>query len=247
MSDDRHVIVDGAMYNKTQLKLTGHGKMLHRDYTAHFFRWSFVRRLIAGHSSILDIGCGQELPLYNLLVAGVGGEYRPDRYVGVDLNKVSRKPVRPTVQIFDEFNFVNRHAEIIGPFDYIVCLEVIEHMTVESGKLLLEAIHTKMCTGSQLLLSTPVFNGKAAENHIHEYTIPELTNLIMSTGLRIKKRFGTFMNIPKLKLVTAAHQQLAEELTQYFDSDAVSCIMAPMYPDLARNNLWILEKENQAC
>lgn len=244
MSDDRHTQRDGATFNTTQLKLSGHGKMLHRDYTAHFFRWSFARRLIQPLHRVLDVGCGQELPLYNLLAAGVGGAYRPGLYVGVDLNPVAKRPAKETVKIYDSFNFIQRWQELqpLGPFDYVTCLEVIEHMEPASGATCMAAARELLAADGTALLSTPVFNGQAAENHVHEYTVPELQAAIEAAGLRVERRFGTFMNVTQLRLVSDEHRRTAEALLAYYDNNAVACFLAPLYPDLARNNLWVLKK-----
>ena len=59
---------DDRDFDVTQLHLDAHGKSLHRDYTAHFFRWSFARRFIRNTDNLLDIGCGTELPLIKPLL-----------------------------------------------------------------------------------------------------------------------------------------------------------------------------------
>jgi cyclopropane fatty-acyl-phospholipid synthase-like methyltransferase len=245
MSADRHVQRDGLTFNTTQLKLSGHGRMLHRDYTAHFFRWSFARRLIQPLKKVLDVGCGQELPLFMLLNKNCAGTHTGD-YVGVDLNKIAKKPTRQAfnVVIKDEFNFVQRWEELrpLGPFDYVTSLEVIEHMEPASGARMLVAFRELLAVDGTVLLSTPVFNGKAAENHVHEYTIEELQKTIEAAGLQVTRRFGTFMNVTQLRLVSAEHRQTAEALLAYYDNNAVVCFLAPLYPDLARNNLWVLRR-----
>jgi hypothetical protein len=32
------------------------------------------------------------------------------------------------------------------------------------------------------------------------------------------------------------------ELKDYYDNDALACFIAPLYPDMARNNLWVCRK-----
>jgi 2-polyprenyl-3-methyl-5-hydroxy-6-metoxy-1,4-benzoquinol methylase len=241
-NNGRHVKVDGRLFNTTQLKSTGHGATLHRDYSAHFFRWSFVRRHIEKGCRVLDVGCGQELPLYKILTSALGA-YRPASYTGVDLNLITKKPTSQNidVKIFDKFNVVDRPNELSKcGYDVITCFEVIEHMSVADGLKLLKIFKELLAPKGRIFLSTPVFNGSAAKNHIHEYTIAELSDAINTAGLRWTRRYGTFMNISNFKTMAEVHQITCEALGQYFDDDALSCIFAVLCPDRARNNLWII-------
>jgi 2-polyprenyl-3-methyl-5-hydroxy-6-metoxy-1,4-benzoquinol methylase len=243
---DRHTIIDGHTFNTTQLKLNGHGRTLHRDYSAHFFRWSFVRRWIAAGSRVLDVGCGQELPLYRLLKSDLGA-YRPVVYTGVDLNKILKKPTSQNIKvdILDQFNILKDADRLPeSTYDVIVCLEVIEHMDQVDGQVLLSTLASRLSFGGHLYLSTPIFNGKAAKNHVHEYTGPELEAAILATGLTIERRFGTFTNLATIKKAETSVIDLADRLSDYFDDDAVSCICAPlMEPTTARNNLWVCKQD----
>jgi hypothetical protein len=92
-------------------------------------------------------------------------------------------------------------------------------------------------------LSTPVFDGKAAVNHVHEYTIPELAALIEESGWKVEQRFGTFMNAQEVKKVAAPeHRKTWDDLADYYGGDVLATFLAPLYPDNARNNLWVLNR-----
>jgi hypothetical protein len=100
-----------------------------------------------------------------------------------------------------------------------------------------------------LLLSTPVYDGKRhAANHIHEYTVPELQSYIEKAGYVVERRFGTFMDIKHIGKADpigcskAAVLEVRKALEQYFDNDAISNIFGCLYPDHARNNLWVCRK-----
>lgn len=231
---------DTRDYDTTQLHERQHGRILHRDYSAHFFRWNFARNFIKGGTKLLEVGCGQEMPLFNIVTA-FGPGVKLQRYVGVDLNPIKKKPTRSTFdcQVFDNFNFVEQYKKLPKDNDYIVHFEVIEHMQPKHGLAMLKACRELLKPGGTMLLSTPVFNGKQAENHIHEYEIDELRKVIEKAGFKVQQRFGTFMNTNQFKKMSKEHQALAKEFGAYYDNDAMACFFAPLYPDLARNNLWV--------
>src|SRR3546814_20895407 len=86
MPISRKVERDTRDYDTTQLREAGHGRTLHRDYSGHFWRWSFARRFITPKDNILEIGCGEDRPLSKILTGGAAGHV--NRYVGVALHKL---------------------------------------------------------------------------------------------------------------------------------------------------------------
>jgi 2-polyprenyl-3-methyl-5-hydroxy-6-metoxy-1,4-benzoquinol methylase len=256
MPKAKEITRDDRDYDTTQLHEAGHGRTLHRDYSAHFWRWSFARRFITAKHNVLEVGCGEDKPLCKILTGGAAAHV--NHYTGVDLNKL--KPSNSQRLTFHgEFNFVERYKELLKArpegFDVVVNYEVIEHMKVEHGANLLKAMFAATKPGGVLLLSTPVYDGKRhAKNHIHEYTAPELQASIEKAGYVIERRFGTFMDIKHIgkvephipgmdgKKMLDAIKLVRQGLEQYFDSDAISNIFGPLYPDHARNNLWVCRK-----
>lgn len=256
MIKTKEVLRDSRDYDTTQLRESDRGRSLHRDYSAHFWRWSFARRFITSEHNVLEVGCGEDKPLSKILIGGTTAHV--NHYTGVDLNKL--KPSNSQrLQFFGEFNFVERYKELIKSqpkgFDVVVNLEVIEHMKVEHGTALLKAMFACTKPGGVLLLSTPVYDGRRhAANHIHEYTIPELQTAIQKVGYIVERRFGAFMDIrhigkmePQVPEIDArkmseAIQLVRKGLSQYFDNDAISNIFGCLYPDNARNNLWVCRK-----
>lgn len=238
-------------FDTTSLSLNGHGKRMHRDYTAHFFRWNFARRFIDKDSDVLEIGCGVETPLANILLTNQLQQV--NHYTGVDLNPIKERHLS-RADFYGEFNFVKRWKElrlkkVIG-YDVVIHLETIEHMTVAHGKTLLKGCYELLKPGGVMLMSTPCYDGaRHARNHIHEYTVDELRKMVIKAGFTVSRRWGTFMDIrhiPKTpgqdSIVTSAVRTLYKELGQYYDRDALSCFFAPLFPDHARNNLWVCEK-----
>lgn len=256
MPKTKEVSRDTRDYDTTQLREAGHGRTLHRDYSAHFFRWSFARRFITAKDHVLEVGCGEDKPLSKILTGGAAAHVAS--YTGVDINKL-KPSASQRLEFIGEFNFVEKYKTMLKSrpegWDVLVNFEVIEHMKVEHGANLLKGMFACTKPGGVLLLSTPVYDGKRhAANHIHEYTAPELQKAIEKAGYVVEKRFGTFMDIKHIgkaeastaavdpKKLTDAIKLVRQGLEQYFDNDAISNIFGPLYPDHARNNLWVCRR-----
>lgn len=257
MRSKKEIQRDDRDYDTTSLHAKFHGQNLHRDYTAHFFRWNFARRHINSKTNVLEIGCGIEKPLARILTRNALQQV--NSYVGVDLNPLEDKGCGKRAKFIGEFNFNKRYKELTrrGGFDVIVHLEVIEHMKKIHGRKMLKACLELLRPGGVMLMSTPCYDGRRhAANHIHEYTVPELEKMTEQCGFEVERRFGTFMDTRHLKrggegwkVMKAEDPEFAEhvqavykELSAYYDRDAISCFFAPLFPDHARNNLWVCRK-----
>jgi 2-polyprenyl-3-methyl-5-hydroxy-6-metoxy-1,4-benzoquinol methylase len=209
-----------------------------------FLKYGWIHRQLRQGLSILDVGCGQNLNLLYALGARI--QTVPDLYVGVDLNGLSKKPKVQWADIFDNFDFVTNGKNLeqkYTPFDVAVCFEVIEHMSPADGLKMLENINFLLRPGGVLYLSTPVFNGSAAANHIHEYTIPELHKAFTNTNFAVDRRIGTFASKPDIKAVLSpAQKEVYGEMEEWFGGDVMATIMAYNHPDQSRNNLWVARK-----
>lgn len=237
-------------FDRTQLREGGYGYSVHRDYAAHFFRWGFAKKFVEQGMFVLDVGCGQDQPLARVLAAGVAQNI-PAVMVGVDYNKIAKPFHVNWLVTLDEFDFTTRYAETLehlpkspkfeSLFDLAVCLEVIEHMHTCDGARLLEAIREVIKpSGGRLIISTPVFNGRAAANHIHEYTVPELQAALEAAGWEVERRFGTFASYPELKpALSVAQLEDLQRLREFYDNDVAACFYAPLFPDHSRNNCWV--------
>ena len=242
---------DDREFDTTQLREAGHGRTLHRDYSGHFWRWSFARRFITTKDNVLEIGCGEDKPLSKILTGGAAAHV--NKYVGVDLNKL-KPSASQRLTFLGEFNFVERYKELLKDefkdgFDVVVHYEVIEHMKVEHGAKLLKAAFAALKPGGVMLMSTPCYDGvRHAANHIHEFEVEELQKYTEKAGFVVEKRYGVFMDIKHIGKVDtdraskAAIAEVRKALGEYYDNDAISCLFAPLYPDHARNNLWICRK-----
>lgn len=231
-------------YDKTQCHEKQYGAQVHRDYGAHFFRWGFVKRFIKLGTTVLDIGCGQDKALAKILAPSLSTV--PKLYVGVDLNTLPEKFNPAWATWHEQFNFVERYDELVKtykPFEVVVCLEVIEHMAKENGLLLLRGLFECCAKDGLVILSTPVFDGKAARNHVHEWTIPELQKALIETGFMINARFGTFASHQKsfLSALSIYEREIYDKLLAYYSHDVTACFLAPLHPDQSRNNVWVCQ------
>lgn len=241
-------------FDKTQLREKMHGKRVHRDYLAHALRWGWATRQLHCGDHVLEIGCGQDQPLAKVIEGQQSFKGDPEAgrptYVGVDLNKIPQPFGARWATIIPETNLLTmskgERAELIptwGAFTVGVSFEVIEHMTPEWGEVYLQAYHEALYEGAPLYLSTPVYNGKAAKNHIHEYGVDELRAKIERNGFEVVDRWGTFMSWNDMvKVATPEQQDLATQLRHYLGPEVVACFLAPLYPDHARNNVWVCRK-----
>lgn len=261
MAKTKTVERDTRDFDTTQLHEAGHGRTLHRDYSAHFFRWSFARRYIKAKDHVVEVGCGQDKPLSKILTGGAAAHVAS--YVGVDLNKI--KPSNnQRLEFLGEFNFIDRWKELQkrrpDGYDVLVTFEVVEHMHSRFMAPFMKAAFALLRPGGTMLISTPVYDGKRmAANHINEMTVPVLQKHIEKAGFEVERRFGTFMDVkhigkefPGYRDADASDGKSAKlrdaiklvraELEGYFDNDAISNIFGPLYPDHARNNLWVCRK-----
>ena len=236
---------DKREFDKTQLKENGAGTYVHRDYAAHFFRWGFASNFINKDTTVLDVGCGQEMPMIKCLGRSVGT--LPKHIVGVDLNKIKKPFKSKWSTIIDEFNVITDWKKLLrkfGKFDVITNFEVIEHMQKSHGNTLLKAFYKLLNDNGILIISTPVYNGRRmAANHIHEYEEKELSDEFEKAGFTISAKYGTFASWNDMKkVITPDEKELMLKLHEYYTWEVLSCFLAPKYPSASRNIAWVLIK-----
>lgn len=229
-------------FDKTSLHAHIQGYQVHRDYAAHFFRWGWVsRKFIDPTKKVLDIGCGPDGSLARVLSYKANGI--PKSYLGVDLNKLGdNMPGFKWCSFKGSFNFSEKWQTLKsdGPFDVITCFEVVEHMRMPHMRKLLRGALSLLAPNGRMILSTPVFNGKMAKNHINELTIKTLQSELNKAGWSVLNRWGTFMSDgTRKKVVTPEQNALIEQLKEFYSTDVLACFLAPLYPDHSRNNVWI--------
>jgi len=241
-------------YNKTQLspdkEFDRH--IYHRDQFAHYFRWTHVLKMARIGMRILDVGCGTG----NLAEVFYRNRYRPTLYWGVDVRKQAIEVAQSKWKeqdwatfVCEDFvkdlddTFVENTEKF--PWDIVTCFEVLEH--VGKNNVLDLLINLQKCMGPKtvLLLSTPVYDESvgAADNHMIDGEVGELTFTELHDFLDelfvVENYWGTFASQKDYKPWMNEHEQrLFERLHEYYDSNLLSNLMAPLFPELSRNILW---------
>lgn len=243
---------------------------IHRDYIAHCLRWSHVCKRLYERKTyqsaiILDVGCGRELPMAKMLYSS---RLIPRHYFGVDAGPIEDTATAAISNgkfphtVWENTNFLD-----IGPGDLafditvnpdtpppniVTCFEVLEH--VEPKMMLEMLLHMKLLTSNdaRFFISTPCWNRTdCAANHVNEITYDALGSVFERSGFVVENVYGTFASIrdyehllPRVKSNDGewALGNIFDQLREYYDTNFLSCVFAPLFPAQSRNCLWELRK-----
>lgn len=250
--------------DKTHLSIDQAEKrgFIHRDYIAHCLRWTHVvKQLYQGSryktARIIDIGCGKEMPLAKLLHSS---RLAPTEgyYLGVDVNKLelpeqfentSWKP-----QFSSKTNFMDLSLRKLGLEDpnIITCFEVLEHVTPAMAREMVAKMREMVDPDDGLIfISTPCWDPDtgAADNHINEMRFEAMAALLNQEGLRIREAYGTFASQKDYKKSLSRVEAggspelltIFNRLSEYYDSNYLATVFAPLFPQLSRNVLWVCD------
>lgn len=243
-------------FDKTHLSIdTAEERVLiHRDYIAHCLRWSHVCKFLMqkrryATARILDVGCGREVPLGKLLYSN---RMSGAKYMGVDMNEIFMPEMLQKAMTNGKMEVRLRgHCDASElkledmPWqpNVITCFEVFEHVHPRIARRLLKNLFALMETGGTMFFSTPVWNGSAADNHINETTYDAMGGLLEDIGWDITHHWGTFASqseyVPHL---SQAERDIFNQLSEYYDSNVLATILAPLHPRHSRNVLWCCVK-----
>ncbi len=226
---------------------------LHRDYLAHCLRWSHVTKyLLQGRRyqthHVLDVGCGKEAPLPKLMYSS-RMTHTKGSYTGIDYGKVEwpdtiAKTGKFKMTLYSKQDFVKTKLHR-KTFDTVTCFEMVEHVEPWHAYQTLKKIREVLTKDGRAFISTPCYDEKtgAADNHVNEMTYPGLLALIELSGLEVDEVHGTFASQKDYKkLMSPAQTEVFEQLSSYYDSNVLACIMAPMFPHNSRNCIWKLKR-----
>lgn len=244
----------GKTVDKTYLSLENAEErgFIHRDYIAHCMRWSHVaKRLMARgtykDARILDVGCGKELPMAKMLYSM---KMKPKRYLGIDAGKVKpeAKQVFHTgawpLTLREGSTFQEGSGLDTGEFNLITCFEVLEHVEPKMMISMLREMQNITTDDAMIFISTPCWDRvSCAGNHVNEMRYEALGAVFERLGFEIVDHHGTFASIRDYQHLLDEHEQeVFYHLRKYYDTNFLSCIFAPLYPQGARNVLWELRR-----
>lgn len=255
---NKGVIMNRKECNTTQLDVekTFDRHIFHRDYFAHYLRWTHILKNARIGMNILDFGSGTG----NLLEVFYRNKYKCEEYLGLEYRKSTVYDANVKYAAVDWARFKECDLTVKDlvvesldkkGWDMIVCFEVAEHIGKHNVKEFLLNIKNNMTIDkTKLYLSTPIYDASVgpAANHvingvIGEMTYSELESHLLEAGLKITKTYGTFASMRDYDyLLNDWQKQMYEHLREYYDVNLVSVMMAPMFPKNSRNCLWVCER-----
>lgn len=221
--------------------------IVHRDYLAHVYRWQYVVKWISKNKNyektkVLDVGCGYDIPLYVCLHSN---RRIPIHYTGVDINKI-REPKRKYRGARTLLEHTPIHSVEKGDYNLVTCFEMLEHVPFEYANKAVKHMYDISTDDATFIMSTPVLDEKVgmANNHINEMDRAQVVDLLHDGGWYIEENYGTFASIKDYKKhLNEAELNLFNSLSEYYHSDVLATIFAPLYPQYSRNNIWICKKK----
>lgn len=134
-----------------------HHRLGHGGLREHFARYRFAADLLAGR--VLDAGCGTGYGAAMLAAAP-----RVTEVLGLDADaraiRHAERYYAGTNTGFRRLDLLDPALSLLGTFDGIACLEVLEHLS--EPERLLEALDLALAPGGRLLVSTPLGRGRCA-------------------------------------------------------------------------------------
>lgn len=246
-------------YNTTDLRpdLAFERHVYHRDQFAHYLRWTHILKEAKIDESIVDFGCGAG----SLLEVLYRNKFKQKEYIGLDIRQ---NTISDAARKFAGVPWAKFYAvDLVKPnikfdtfqADKVISFEVLEHVGKQNADVFLENFKACGRVDATYYLSTPNYDPTvgAAGNHtydsgdgrgvdVQEFEHSELETLL-SKHFTIIKKYGTFASVKDYKhLLNPWQQKMYEALSDYYDSNLIANIMAPMFPDNSRNTLWVLKR-----
>ena len=99
-----------------------------------------------------------------------------------------------------------------------------------------------------IFLSTPCYDSNvgAAANHVNEMTYRAFGAALEDSGFRIIGHWGTFASMRDYSADLETIRGLPEvfdRLREYYDTNYLATVFAPLFPNRARNCLWHVRHE----
>jgi hypothetical protein len=140
----------------------------------------------------------------------------------------------------------------------LVCYEMLEHVEPAHARQALVKFQELTSDDCHYFISTPCYNGSAAQNHLNEFTYQSLGALLEDLDFKIEGVYGTFASIADYEAelsdvvvydkdtgTVLSHNDISHvfaALRNYYDTNVLAVIFAPLFPAQSRNCLWHLTK-----
>ena len=246
MANERGKEIDNTHLSIEQAEARG---FIHRDYIAHCLRWTHVAKYLhlQGRyktARVIDIGCGKDMPLARMLMTS---RLAPEKYLGIEYNKMDVpdmfKNTKFKPDLISGIDFTKIvPGEVPGglQYGYSTCFEVLEHVEPIKAIEILQHLPKFLSENSVSWFSTPCWDEKvgAAANHVNEMTYQAFGSLLEEMGYKILYHWGTFASIKDYKNELNHLETTFSKLREYYDSNYLATVFAPLFPHKARNVLW---------
>jgi acetyltransferase-like isoleucine patch superfamily enzyme len=139
-------------------------------------RAQFCSEHIKPDDVVLDIGCGDGY-ITNLL------KDRCKKIIGIDYSEEALEELSRHYASIECHPMTSTHL-LFGPesFDKVICLELLEHLTVLQGQKTVHEIHRVLKPGGMIIGSTPIriskYSTPSTYAHIYEYSESEMRELL---------------------------------------------------------------------
>lgn len=128
-----------------------------------------IKSAVEGSARVLDVGAGDMGVRDTLRAAALVGRYE-------------------TLDVGNEYNYTyNSLAQVAGPLDAILLLDVLEHLPIRDGLELVQQSFALLAEGGALVVQTP--NGRCVRSpftsdmtHVQAYNLPDLWAYLTSLG-----------------------------------------------------------------
>ena len=249
MANARGKEIDNTHLSIDQAEARG---FIHRDYIAHCLRWTHVSKYLhlqARYKTarVIDIGCGKDMPLARMLYTS---RLAPEKYLGIEYNKMDipemfkNSSFQPDLIAGVDFTTIDQNNVAGGlQYNYSTCFEVLEHVEPIKAIAILDHLPQFLTEDAVSWFSTPCWDEKvgAAANHVNEMTYEAFGSLLEEMGYKILNHWGTFASIKDYKdklLTNFDWNVMFTKLREYYDSNYLATVFAPMFPEHSRNVLW---------
>jgi len=232
-------------YNTTQLNpdTCFERHVYHRDQFAHYLRWTHALSRLELGMNVLDFGCGSG----NMAEVMYRNRYKGNCYLGLDIRE---KTVIANREKFKDVQWVFFNSADLCEVDMKIPLIGVSptpaHWDLNVPQFLKNI--AKVCSkATTLLISTPCYDEKtgAADNHIINGEVCEMTfdefKSFLEVEFKIENKWGTFASQKDYKSYFNQYpglDKIYEKLHEYNDSNIISNLMAPLFPEHSRNVLW---------